>query len=69
MSESLTIAQGQVQHAANHTQVVEWSYDIYTREFECDQPSMANAFGFKRPINCLDDLLEQLSIRQQDASH
>lgn len=51
MSELLTIAQGQVQHAANHTQVVEWSYDIYTREFECDQPSMANAFGFKRPIN------------------
>ncbi|WP_308385486.1 hypothetical protein [Vibrio parahaemolyticus] len=37
MSESLTIAQGSAA-AANHTQVVEWSYDIYTREFECDQP-------------------------------
>ncbi|TOA15636.1 EAL domain-containing protein [Vibrio parahaemolyticus] len=67
MSESLTIAQGQVQHAANHTQVVEWSYDIYTREFECDQPSMANAFGFKRPINSLDELLQYMLMGQQEA--
>lgn len=67
MSESLTIAQGQVQHAANHTQVVEWSYDIYTREFECDQPSMTNAFGFKRPINSLDELLQYMLMGQQEA--
>ncbi len=36
MSEVLSIAQGEVHPASGQHQIIEWSYDIYTREFECD---------------------------------
>ncbi|CAH1541883.1 conserved hypothetical protein [Vibrio owensii] len=66
MSELLSIAQGEVQPASGHSQVIDWSYDIETREFECDQKGMMAAFGLKKPISGLDDLLEHMLLGQQD---
>ncbi|WP_039984238.1 EAL domain-containing protein [Vibrio owensii] len=66
MSELLSIAQGEVQPASGHSQVIDWSYDIQTREFECDQKGMMAAFGLKKPISGLDDLLEHMLLGQQD---
>lgn len=68
MSELLSIAQGDVQPAAGHSQVIDWSYDIQTREFECDQNGMMAAFGLKKPISGLDDLLEHMLLGQQDVA-
>ncbi len=65
MSELLSIAQGEVQPASGHSQVIDWSYDIQTREFECDQKGMMAAFGLKQPISGLDDLLEHMLLGQQ----
>ncbi|EKM23547.1 EAL domain-containing protein [Vibrio sp. HENC-03] len=68
MSELLSIAQGEVQPASGHSQVIDWSYDIQTREFECDQKGMMAAFGLKQPISGLDDLLEHMLLGQQDVA-
>ncbi|MFV8437828.1 EAL domain-containing protein [Vibrio owensii] len=68
MSELLSIAQGDVQPASGHSQVIDWSYDIETREFECDQNGMMAAFGLKKPISGLDDLLEHMLLGQQDVA-
>lgn len=68
MSELLSIAQGEVQPASGHSQVIDWSYDIETREFECDQKGMMAAFGLKKPISGLDDLLEHMLLGQQDVA-
>ncbi|AQW59178.1 EAL domain-containing protein [Vibrio owensii] len=68
MSELLSIAQGDVQPAAGHSQVIDWSYDIQTREFECDQNGMMAAFGLKKPISGLDDLFEHMLLGQQDVA-
>lgn len=68
MSELLSIAQGEVQPASGHSQVIDWSYDIQTREFECDQNGMMAAFGLKKPISGLDDLLEHMLLGQQDVA-
>lgn len=68
MSELLSIAQGEVQPASGHSQVIDWSYDIQTREFECDQKGMMAAFGLKKPISGLDDLLEHMLLGQQDVA-
>ncbi|MEH0713368.1 EAL domain-containing protein [Vibrio owensii] len=68
MSELLSIAQGDVQPASGHSQVIDWSYDIQTREFECDQNGMMAAFGLKKPISGLDDLLEHMLLGQQDVA-
>lgn len=68
MSELLSIAQGEVQPASGHSQVIDWSYDIETREFECDQNGMMAAFGLKKPISGLDDLLEHMLLGQQDVA-
>ncbi|MFM2622913.1 EAL domain-containing protein [Vibrio owensii] len=68
MSELLSIAQGEVQPASGHSQVLDWSYDIQTREFECDQKGMMAAFGLKKPISGLDDLLEHMLLGQQDVA-
>lgn len=68
MSELLSIAQGEVQPASGHSQVIDWSYDIQTREFECDQKGMMAAFGLKLPISGLDDLLEHMLLGQQDVA-
>lgn len=68
MSELLSIAQGEVQPASGHSQVIDWSYDIQTREFECDQNGMMAAFGLKKPIGGLDDLLEHMLLGQQDVA-
>lgn len=68
MSELLSIAQGDVQPASGHSQVIDWSYDIETREFECDQNGMMAAFGLKQPISGLDDLLEHMLLGQQDVA-
>ena len=54
MSELVSIAQGEVQPASGHSQVIDWSYDIQTREFECDQKGMMSVFGLKKPISGLD---------------
>ncbi|MHA2706297.1 EAL domain-containing protein [Vibrio owensii] len=66
MSELLSIAQGEVQPTSGHSQVIDWSYDIQTREFECDQKGMMAAFGLKKPISGLNDLLEHMLLGQQD---
>lgn len=68
MSELLSIAQGEVQPTSGHSQVIDWSYDIQTREFECDQKGMMAAFGLKKPISGLDDLLEHMLLGQQDVA-
>lgn len=68
MSELLSIAQGEVQPASGHSQVIDWSYDIQTREFECDQKGMMAAFGLKKPIRGLNDLLEHMLLGQQDVA-
>ena len=68
MSELVSIAQGEVQPASGHSQVIDWSYDIQTREFECDQKGMMSAFGLKKPISGLDELLEHMLLGQQDAA-
>jgi len=68
MSELLSIAQGEVQPASGHSQVIDWSYDIQTRKFECDQKGMMAAFGLKKPISGLDDLLEHMLLGQQDVA-
>ncbi|MFN1515213.1 EAL domain-containing protein [Vibrio owensii] len=68
MRELLSIAQGEVQPASGHSQVIDWSYDIETREFECDQNGMMAAFGLKKPISGLDDLLEHMLLGQQDVA-
>ncbi|MFV8411683.1 EAL domain-containing protein [Vibrio owensii] len=68
MSELLSIAQGEVQPASGHSQVLDWSYDIQTREFECDQKGMMAAFGLKKPISGLNDLLEHMLLGQQDVA-
>lgn len=68
MSEMLSVAQGEVQPASGHSQVIEWSYDIETHEFECDQKGMMSAFGLKKPISGLDDLLEHMLLGQQDVA-
>ncbi|NOI71793.1 EAL domain-containing protein [Vibrio owensii] len=68
MSELLSIAQGEVQPASGHSQVIDWSYDIKTREFECDQNGMMAAFGLKKPISGLDDLFEHMLLGQQDVA-
>ncbi len=64
----MSIAQGEVQPASGHSQVIDWSYDIQTREFECDQKGMMSAFGLKKPISGLDELLEHMLLGQQDAA-
>lgn len=68
MSELLSIAQGEVKPTSGHSQVIDWSYDIQTREFECDQKGMMAAFGLKKPISGLDDLLEHMLLGQQDVA-
>lgn len=68
MSELLSIAQGEVKPTSGHSQVIDWSYDIETREFECDQNGMMAAFGLKKPISGLDDLLEHMLLGQQDVA-
>ncbi|WP_434528197.1 EAL domain-containing protein [Vibrio sp. K4] len=68
MSELLSIAQGEVQPTSGRSQVIDWSYDIQTREFECDQKGMMAAFGLKKPISGLDDLLEHMLLGQQDVA-
>ncbi|HHF3121948.1 TPA: EAL domain-containing protein [Vibrio diabolicus] len=65
MSDSTTIAHEKVQPTSNLTPVIEWSYKIDTREFECDQQGMANAFGLNTPVTCLDDLFEHMLMGQQ----
>lgn len=68
MSELLSIAQGEVKPTSGHSQVIDWSYDIQTREFECDQKGMMAAFGLKKPISGLDDLFEHMLLGQQDVA-
>ncbi|CDT90028.1 hypothetical protein VDIAB_220125 [Vibrio diabolicus] len=66
MSDSTTIAHEKVQPTSNPTPVIEWSYKIDTRKFECDQLGMANAFGLNTPVTCLDDLFEHMLMGQQE---
>ncbi|ENP8340862.1 EAL domain-containing protein [Vibrio harveyi] len=68
MSEVLSIAQGEVHPASGQHQIIEWSYDIYTREFECDQRGMMSIFGLKEPLKGLDDLFDHMLLGQQGAA-
>ncbi len=66
MSEMLSVAQGEVQPASGHSQVIEWSYDIETHEFECDQQSMMSVLGLKQTVNSLDDVFQYMLLGQGD---
>ncbi|MGI9896825.1 EAL domain-containing protein [Vibrio natriegens] len=62
MRDSAKIALGRVQPKLNHTTVIEWSYNHCTREYECDQRSMDEVFGFQS----FEDMLDQMSSEQRE---
>ncbi|KIP79348.1 diguanylate phosphodiesterase [Vibrio harveyi] len=68
MSEMLSVAHGEVQPASGHSQVIEWSYDIETHEFECDQQSMMSVLGLKQTVNSLDDVFQYMLLGQGDSA-
>lgn len=66
MSESTTTVHPKMQTTSSLTPVIEWSYDIDTREFECDQQGMAKAFGISTPITSLNNLFDHMLMGQQE---
>ncbi|MGC0282564.1 EAL domain-containing protein [Vibrio alginolyticus] len=66
MSESTTTVHPKMQTTSSLTPVIEWSYDIDTREFECDQQGMANAFGISTPVTSLNNLFDHMLMGQQE---
>ncbi|KOF29244.1 sensor domain-containing phosphodiesterase [Vibrio alginolyticus] len=66
MSESTTTVHPKMQTTSSLTPVIEWSYDIDTREFECDQQGMAKAFGISTPVTSLNNLLDHMLMGQQE---
>ncbi|HHX8549476.1 TPA: EAL domain-containing protein [Vibrio alginolyticus] len=66
MSESTTTVHPKMQTTSSLTPVIEWSYDIDTREFECDQQGMAKAFGISTPVTSLNNLFDHMLMGQQE---
>ncbi|MFH4816091.1 EAL domain-containing protein [Vibrio alginolyticus] len=66
MSESTTTVHPKMQTTSSLTPVIEWSYDIDTREFECDQQGMAKAFGISMPVTSLNNLFDHMLMGQQE---
>ncbi|WP_447066038.1 EAL domain-containing protein [Vibrio alginolyticus] len=66
MSESTTTVHPKMQTTSSLTPVIEWSYDIDTREFECDQQGMAKAFGISTPVTSLNNLFDHILMGQQE---
>ncbi|WP_337161285.1 EAL domain-containing protein [Vibrio alginolyticus] len=66
MSESTTTVHPKMQTTSSLTPVIEWSYDIDTREFECDQQGMAKAFGISTPVTSLNHLFDHMLMGQQE---
>ncbi|EPB6687005.1 EAL domain-containing protein [Vibrio alginolyticus] len=66
MSESTTTVHPKMQTTSSLTPVIEWSYDIGTREFECDQQGMAKAFGISTPVTSLNNLFDHMLMGQQE---
>ncbi|ELB2848300.1 EAL domain-containing protein [Vibrio alginolyticus] len=66
MSESTTTVHPKMQTTSSLTPVIEWSYDIDTREFECDQQRMAKAFGISTPVTSLNNLFDHMLMGQQE---
>ncbi|MCG9763147.1 EAL domain-containing protein [Vibrio alginolyticus] len=66
MSESTTTVHPKMQTTSSLTPVIEWSYDIDTRDFECDQQGMAKAFGISTPVTSLNNLFDHMLMGQQE---
>ncbi len=66
MSESTTTVHPKMQTTSSLTPVIEWSYDIDTREFECDQQGMAKAFGISTLVTSLNNLFDHMLMGQQE---
>ncbi|MEZ8940768.1 EAL domain-containing protein [Vibrio alginolyticus] len=66
MSESTTTVHPKMQTTSSLTPVIEWSYDIDTREFECDQQGMAKAFGISTPVTSLNNFFDHMLMGQQE---
>ncbi|MCA6719335.1 EAL domain-containing protein [Vibrio sp. 1409] len=66
MSESTTTVHPKMQTTSSLTPVIEWSYDIDTREFECDQQGMAKAFGISTSVTSLNNLFDHMLMGQQE---
>ncbi|EIK0772940.1 sensor domain-containing phosphodiesterase [Vibrio alginolyticus] len=66
MSESTTTVHPKMHTTSSLTPVIEWSYDIDTREFECDQQGMAKAFGISTPVTSLNNLFDHMLMGQQE---
>ncbi|EJL6734639.1 EAL domain-containing protein [Vibrio alginolyticus] len=66
MSESTTTVHPKMQTTSSLTPVIEWSYDIDTREFECDQQGMVKAFGISTPVTSLNNLFDHMLMGQQE---